>query len=239
MNATRQGGVLIRLLAMVTLVALAGALAWTALANHRASGQWSFHPLDTAWWSPKAANPEAGDPFAEVAHDAKRLAGQAGEALWGPGGLVERCETWWHANQDGHPAATAPGGNGQPPAVTPPAGAPGSAPTGAPVAAPTTTPTTVRGLLEQRFSASEQRFAEGIDLAKHARPTLGDDAKTLAGRLGTLQQAHTCFADVDRDLGEALPAYQAIAGHDAAKLARAEQLQGFARQMLELTRLTP
>lgn len=97
----------------------------------------------------------------------------------------------------------------------------------------------MRGLLEQRFVTSEQRFAEGIDLAKRARPTLSDDAATLAGRMRTLTQARSCFADVERDLSEAVPAYQAIPAHDPGKLASARQLLAFTKQMQELTRLTP
>lgn len=225
MSTARRGGVLGRLLMILVVVSLGGALAWATLANHRAHGTWSFHPLDSGWWSPTPKDPASGDPFAAVADDAKRLAGQAGESLWGKGGLVERCETWWR--QRDQPGAT--GGT-----------APAPAPTGAP-AAPATTPppTTVRGLLELRFTTSERRFAEGIDLAKHARPTLSDDAATLAKRMGTLTQARARFSEVERDLGEAIPAYEAIPGHDPARLASARQLLAFTRQMQDLTRLTP
>lgn len=225
----RQGGVLSKLLVILVVVSISGALAWATLANHRANGAWSFHPLDGAWWSPTAKDPAGGDPFADVAQDAKRLAGQAGEALWGKGGLVERCETWWQKRDQ--PAGAAAPTTSTPTPIQPPHQAPPPPPLPA--------PTTVRGMLEQRFTTSERRFAEGIDLAKHARPTLSDDAVTLAGRMGTLTQARTCFSDVERDLGEAIPAYEAIPGHDPAKLASARQLLGFTRQMQELTRLTP
>ncbi len=228
MNGARQGGVLIKLLMILTLVTLAGALAWTTLANHRAHGVWSFHPLDPAWWSPQADPRVGADPFAEVAHDAKRLADQAGEALWGPAGLVERCETWWRTNQQqGQAGGSTPGAPGAPPQSG--AGQP-------PV---TTVPTSVRGRLEQRLSDSDRRFAEGIELAKRARPALGDDTAALTGRMRTLHQAQACFAEVERELAETIPAYQAVPGHDVSKLASARQLQGFARQMQELTRLTP
>lgn len=228
MTAARHGGVLGKLLMILVVVSLSGALAWATLANHRAHGTWSFHPLDSAWWSPVPKDPTSGDPFASVADDAKRLAGQAGESLWGKGGLVERCEVWWRErDQTGAPSSTTP------PSATPPT----KPTTDTPVPSPA--PTTVRGLLEQRFTTSEGRFAEGIELAKRARPTLSDDAATLAGRMGTLTQARACFSDVERDLGEAIPAYEAIPGHDPAKLASARQLLGFTRQMQELTRLTP
>lgn len=230
MNAARHGGVLGRLVVILVVVSLSGALAWTTLANHRAHGTWSFHPLDPAWWSPVPKDPAGGDPFAVVAEDAKRLAGQAGESLWGKGGLVERCEAWWRQHQQ--PGTSTPADDGAPTTVKP---TPGPTPTTVPAPAPTT----VRGLLEQRLATSEQRFAEGIELAKRARPTLGDDAATLAGRMGTLTQARTCFSEVERDLGEAVPAYEAIPGHDPVKLAGAKQLLAFARQMQELTRLSP
>jgi hypothetical protein len=228
MTFARHGGVLGKLLVILVVVSISGALAWTTLANHRANGAWSFHPLDAAWWSPTAKDPAAGDPFADVAQDAKHLAGQAGEALWGKGGLVERCETWWQDRDKpaGAPAATTTPTSGTSPATKPSQPQPPA-------------PTTVRGMLEQRFTTSERRFAEGIDLAKHARPTLSDNAAALAGRMGTLTQARTCFSEVERDLGEAIPAYEAIPGHDPAKLASARQLLGFTRQMQELTRLTP
>jgi hypothetical protein len=232
MMCARHGGVLGRLLVILVVVSISGALAWTTLANHHANGAWSFHPLDPAWWSPKAKDPAAGDPFADVAQDAKRLAGHAGEALWGKGGLVERCETWWQQREQ-------PAGATTPTTGTPTTTTPVQPPPQTPTPASSPAPTTVRGLLEQRFSASERRFADGITLAKQARPTLSDDAAALAGRMGTLTQARTCFSDVERDLGEAIPAYEAIPGHDPAKLASARQLLGFTRQMQELTRLTP
>ncbi|HEX3135931.1 MAG TPA: hypothetical protein VHX44_20380 [Planctomycetota bacterium] len=228
----RHGGVLGGLLVILVVVSLSGALAWTILANHHANGAWSFHPLDPAWWSPTAKDPAASDPFADVTQDAKHLAGQAGEALWGKGGLVERCETWWQ--QRNQPAGTSTPITGAPATNTPT-----QPPHQSPTPAPAPTPTTIRGMLEQRFTANERHFAEGIDLAKHARPTLNDDTITLAGRMATLTQARTCFGEVERDLGEAIPAYAAIPGHDPAKLANAQQLLGFTRQMQELTRLTP
>lgn len=228
MTAARHGGVLGRLLVILVVVSLSGALAWATLANHRAHGAWSFHPLDPAWWSPTPTDPTAGDPFAGVADDAKRLAGQAGEAVWGKGGLIERGEAWWRERgQQPLTPNTAPNTPATPPGTTPPP------------AQPAPPPTTVRGLLEQRFSVSEQRFAEGLELAKQARPTLGDDSAMLAKRMKTLAQARAGFAEVERDLGEAIPAYEAIPGHDPVRLANARQLQGFARQMQELTRLTP
>lgn len=231
MSAARHGGVLSRLLVILVVVSISGALAWTTLANHRAHGVWSFHPLDSAWWSPTPKDPAGGDPFAEVANDAKRLAGQAGESLWGKGGLVERCDTWWRERGQASATPTTP-------PATPTTGTP-TTPTTLPTPTPAPTPTTVRGMLEQRITTSEQRFAEGIELAKRARPTLSDDAATLAGRMSTLTQARACFSDVERDLSEAIPAYEAIPGHDQGKLASARQLLAFTKQMQELTRLTP
>jgi hypothetical protein len=237
MTRARHGGVLVRMLVILVVVSLAGALGFTTLANHRAHGAWSFHPLDPAWWSPKApagpAGQPAADPFAEVAQDAQRLAGRAGEAVWGKDGLVERCEAWWRT-RDAAAAAS-------PTASTPTSATPTSTPSDKP-AAPSpasTAPTSVRGLLEQRLAASEQRFAEGIELAKRARPALGDDATALAGRMRTLTQARACFAEVERDLAEAIPAYEAVAGHDVARAASARQTLAFTRQMQDLTRLSP
>lgn len=241
MTAARHGGVLSRLLVILVVVSLAGALGFTTLANHRAHGVWSFHPLDPAWWSPKAPMGPDGkpavDPFADVANDAQRLAGRAGEALWGKDGLVERCEAWWRSRDA---AAVTPPTSGTPllpaqkstPAPAP--GAPASAPTPNPTA-----PTSVRGLLEQRLIASDRRFAEGVELAKRARPALGDDATALAARMRSLSQARTCFAEVERDLSEAIPAYEALPGHDPARAASARQLLLFTRQMQDLTRLSP
>jgi hypothetical protein len=57
--------------------------------------------------------------------------------------------------------------------------------------------------------------------------------------MGALARARACFADVERDLAETIPAYEALPGHDPARLAAARQLQGFTRQMQDLTRLTP
>lgn len=236
MTSARHGGVLGKLLVILVVVSLAGALGFTTLANHRAHGTWSFHPLDPAWWSPKAATgPDgkpAADPFADVANDAQRLAGRAGEALWGKDGLVERCEAWWRT-RDTTASPSAPAPTSAPTTPTPTSNQP------APAAPTPAAPTSVRGLLEQRLLANEQRFAQGIDLAKKARPALGDDASALAARMGSLNQARTCFAEVERDLGEAIPAYEALPGHDPARAASARQLLGFTRQMQELTRLTP
>ena len=230
MNTPRHAGVMSRLLIALVLVSLVGALAWATLAHHRVSGNWSFHPLDSAWWSPQPASQNGGDPFANVAQDAKKLADQAGQALWGPGGMVERGEAWWNNQSHALPEAT-PDQNHHtsPPHVIAP---------DKPLTAPAPS-TSLRSLLEQRLTASEQRFADGIQLAKQARPSLSDNAATLAGRMSTLAQARHCFTEVERDLGESIPAYQAIAGHDASKVASAKQLQRFAQQMQELTRLSP
>lgn len=228
MNTPRHAGVMSRLLITFVLVSLVGALAWATLAHHRVSGNWSFHPLDSAWWSPQPASQNGGDPFADVAQDAKKLADQAGQALWGPGGMVERGEAWWNNQSHASPEATS-GQKTNPSHVTAPV---------KPLTAPAPS-TSLRSLLEQRLTASEQRFADGLQLAKQARPSVSDNAATLAGRLSTLAQARQCFAEVERDLGESIPAYQAIPGHDASKVASAKQLQHFAQQMQELTRLTP
>ena len=231
MNTSRHAGILTRLLITLVLVSLVGALTWATLAQHRVSGMWSFHPLDSAWWSPQPVGQTGNDPFADVANDAKKLAGQAGEALWGPGGMVERGEAWWKAqnNTPTTPPTTTPTNRSIPPSVPTP---------DKPVVAPAPS-TSLRSFLEQRLAASEQRFADGLQLAKQARPSLSDNAATLAGRMSTLTQARQCFAEVERDLGESIPAYQAIPGHDVSKVASAQQLQRFAQQMQELTRLTP
>jgi hypothetical protein len=221
---TRRGGVLGKLLVLVLVASLAGALAWTTLANHSASGQWSFHPLDPAWWSPPAPIPGAPHPLAEVVSDTRGLADKAGEALWGQGGLVERCEAWWRSQ----PPTT------KPPAASPPAVPPATSTPSAP-AAPSTS---VRDLLEQRLATSERLFGEGVELAKRARPSPGDGGGDLAGRLGLLAQARDRFAEVDRDLAEVIPAYQALPNHDRGKAATARQLQAFTRQMQELTAIS-
>ena len=231
MNTSRHAGVLSQLLIAFILVSIVGALAWATLAQHRVSGTWSFHPLDSAWWSPQPVGQNGGDPFADVANDAKKIADQAGQALWGPGGMVERGEAWWNAQNNTPATTTAPTSTNH--GIPPVASSPNK---------PVTTPapaTSVRSLLEQRLTASEQRFADGLHLAKQARPSLNDNAATLAGRMNTLTQARSCFAEVERDLGESIPAYQAIPGHDPSKVASAKQLQHFAQQMQELTRLTP
>ena len=232
MNTARHAGVLSRLLIAFILLSIVGALAWATLAHHRVSGTWSFHPLDPAWWSPQPVGQNGGDPFADVANDAKKLADQAGEALWGPGGMVERGEAWWKA-QNNTPTTTAPTTTPTNHNIPTTAPAPDK-----PVIAPAPS-TSLSSLLEQRLTASEQRFADGLQLAKQARPSLSDNAAALAGRMNTLTQARQCFAEVERDLGESIPAYQAIPGHDASKVASAKQLQRFAQQMQELTRLTP
>jgi hypothetical protein len=95
MNHGRHAGVLLRFLAMLIVVVVAGILCWAALNNQRATGVWSFHPLDATWWSPTQTITN-NTPAREVVDDARVLGDQVGQALWGAGGLIERVDKWWN-----------------------------------------------------------------------------------------------------------------------------------------------
>lgn len=111
MNATRAGVGMLRLLLVMVLLMTVLALAWAVLANRGQSGAWSFRPFDGAWWT--ASKPSGKDDAVVdgVVRTSRELAGQARDAVWGSGGLVERGEAWWKGSA---PAAANAPANGAP-----------------------------------------------------------------------------------------------------------------------------
>jgi hypothetical protein len=99
MSAARRGGTLTGVLVLLAVLVL-GAFAWATIANSRRVGEFCCHPGDIDWWmmnTPTGA--QEGVHPQSLIDDAKRLANQAQDRLWGPGGLIERCEAWWQGQQ--------------------------------------------------------------------------------------------------------------------------------------------
>ena len=147
-SPTRAGASAMRLLIMLVLLVLGLALAWAVLANRGQTGAWSFRPFDGAWWT--ASKPTSkDDPVVDgVVRTSRELAGQARDAVWGSGGLVERGEAWWRGS-------------------TPPAGAP----TPTPAAAPDE-----RARLESELTKADNGFRAALDHLARASPTAPGDA---------------------------------------------------------------
>jgi len=228
MNWGRRGGVFVRLIAMLMVISVTGVLGWAALNYQRATGTWAFHPLDPAWWSPARA---AGVPASGKAamDDARIIGDQMGQALWGKGGLIERADAWWQANE----SLTT---NKAPAPQTGPVPTQSPTPTdkGSPKRPPAG-PTTVRGILEQRLVQADASFQLGLTDLKAASPVAGDITLSTVDRLARVAVARERFIAVERDLAQAIPAYEGLPAHDSRTAATARQLRNFNQQMLELT----
>ncbi len=142
MSASRTGGTLTGLLILLAVMAL-GVFSWATIANSRRLGELCIRPGDADWWllSTPAGTPE-GVHTQSLIDEAKRLASQAQDKLWGPDGLVERCEAWWKGQQ---------GQQGKRP--EPPAAA-----------------SMERQRCEQRFAEADIAFRSGLDAYKRAAP---------------------------------------------------------------------
>lgn len=105
MSASRRGGTLTGVVVLLAIMVL-GAFTWATIANSRRVGELCCRPGDIDWWMLNTpAGVQEGVHTQSLIDDAKRLASQAEDRLWGPGGLVERCEAWWQGQQAGRPAA--------------------------------------------------------------------------------------------------------------------------------------
>ena len=231
MNQVRRGGIFLRLIAMLMVVSVAGVLCWAALNYQRTTGTWAFHPLDSAWWSPARA---AGAPASgkEAMDDARFVGDQMGQALWGKGGLIERADAWWGANESSTTnKSTAP----QTGPVTNHSNAPvDPADKGAPKR-PTVATTSVQGQLELRFVRADADFQLGLNDLKAASPIAGDITLSNVDRLARVGAARERFVAVERDLAQAIPAYENLPAYDSRTAGTARQLRQFNKQMLELT----
>lgn len=212
MNAARRGGIL-KILVLVVVFALIGALGWVTIANRTKNGAWSFNVFDPDWWTVTSSRERFLDnPAASVVGGAKELASKTKEALWGKEGLVQRCEDWWK----GRAPVNAPTPTVSEPTATPPAD-----------------PAEARRQCERKFDVADRAFRDGLNQFKHAAPTAtgsdGDKRQALA-------TARERFAQVAAVLKDALPAYQALPGNDPALLRGAQQLDGYNRQLLDLTK---
>jgi hypothetical protein len=156
MTDMRRGGIFKALLILVVVGTL-GAFTWVTIANSQRSGQLNCRPFDADWWtmsSPAGSAAPAGPitPMTLV-EDAKHLANQAEERLWGPGGLMERCEGWWQS----HLAKRSEG-------------------------ATATNLSADRMHLEQQFADADASFRSGLDAYKRASPSAhgGEEDKLAA-----------------------------------------------------------
>jgi hypothetical protein len=137
----RSGASLLQALAVVVVVAALGLLTWTTIANWRHDGAFSLRVFDGAWWSrPWSDQPDGKKP--SLVDRATSVAERAKENLWGPGGLVERCEQWW---------------NGRAPAA------------GAPRPADEREPPKLK--IERALDQAERHFRAGLDALKRSAPS--------------------------------------------------------------------
>ncbi len=102
-NVTRSAGILFKLVVLLAIAALLIALSYNTWANTRATGVFSFHPFDSAWWQPGV------DKAEPVVESGKHAASDANDAVWGSGGLVERTEAWWSGRAASAAIPVAPG----------------------------------------------------------------------------------------------------------------------------------
>ena len=218
----RAGFSLVRALLALVVIAALGLLTWTTLVNWRVSGTLTFHPFDAAWWAARPAPTDRAlnDPGGTALDQARSLAGQAKEKLWGPGGVVEQVETWW--GRGAAAAAAAPGGAVPPAGSAPPAGAPAVA----------ATPGVDRATLERQLAYAQVSFRSGLDASKRAAPAAAPSAEV---QRAALTEARTHFQHAHDLLAQDIPAYAALGDHDPRVLENAHQLLDYDEQLLALT----
>jgi hypothetical protein len=99
MSANRRGGTFTGVVILLAVMVL-GVFTWATIANSRRVGELCIRPTDVDWWmlsTPPGHQEGASTP--SLIDEAKRLTGLAEDKLWGPNGLVERCEAWWKGRQ--------------------------------------------------------------------------------------------------------------------------------------------
>jgi len=107
MSASRRGGTLKGVVILMAVMVF-GVFTWATIANSRRVGELCIRPGDIDWWM--LSTPPGAQQVVytqSLIDDAKRLAGLAEDKLWGPDGLVERCESWWKGQQAKRPEAGA------------------------------------------------------------------------------------------------------------------------------------
>jgi hypothetical protein len=138
---SRAGVGLLQALAVVVFVAALGLLTWTTIANWRHDGAFSLRVFDGAWWA-RPWSDQADGKGPSLMDRATSVAERAKENLWGPGGLVERCEQWWSGR-------------------APPAGAPRAV----------DEPEPPRVKIEHVLDQAERHFRAGLDALKLSAPS--------------------------------------------------------------------
>ena len=219
---TRAGFSLLRALLALVVIAALGLLTWTTLVNWRATGTLTFHPFDAAWWAARPAPTDRAlnDPGGTALDEARSLATQAKEKLWGPGGVVEQVETWW--GRGAAVAAAAPGAGAHP--------APGAPTANAPVAPAAAGAD--RATLERQLAYAQVSFRSGLDASKRGAPAA---SPTPEVQRAALAEARTHFQHAHDLLAQDIPAYAALADHDPRVLENARQLLDYDEQLLALT----
>ena len=222
---------------MLMVASVACVLCWTALNYQRATGTWAFHPLDPAWWSPPRA---AGAPARskDAMDDARFVGDQMGQALWGKGGLAERADVWWKANESLKNNKSSDSQTGTVPA---PSAAPVPQEDKADSGDKATTPkppvaiSSVQQQLELRLVRADADFQLGLNDLKAASPIAGDKLLSNEDRLARVNAARERFLAVERELARTIPAYENLSVYDSRTAGTARQLRSFNKQMLELT----
>jgi hypothetical protein len=220
-QATRCGGFIMRTLILLVVVGTAGMLCWGAFTHHRVTGVWSFEPLNPAWWSPR---PGDAPPTERALNDARQISDQVGHALWGKGGMIERVEQWWReqpiAANKSQPESAQPETKTKTPSAVVPA---------------PSAPLSLQQLLEQRLSVADEQFRAGLQDLKAASPLASDATISTVDRVARVAAARERFVQVQKELSEAIPAYETLPQHDRTLAAKARQLQTYNKQMLELS----
>jgi hypothetical protein len=165
---SRAGASLLQILMVVVVVAALGLLTWTTIANWRHDGAFSLRVFDGAWWSrPWSGQADGKKPT--LMDRATSVAERAKENLWGPDGLVERCEQWWSGR-------------------TPGSGAP----------RPVAEPEPPRQKIERVLDQAERNFRAGLDALKRSGPNApgpsADRDRQLAEAHGHFTKARDLLA---------------------------------------------
>ncbi len=208
---------LIKLVVGLGVILGIGAIAFAAVVNWRANGEFSLRVFDPVWW-------QAGKSEAQPLIDsASATAKEAYGALWEDGGLVDQAEDWLKDTRERR--ANPPAETKAEPAtiaLTPDAPKP-------PPAAVKPERSKATRQIEDRLDTAEELFEKGVG---HYQS--GDPSKTGydASMKRELAAAKECFQKVRDILDQHLDGYEKLSDHDPQRARDARHMQRLNGQML-------
>ncbi len=207
---------LIKLALGLGLILGIGAIAFAAVVNWRANGEFSLRVFDPVWW-------QAGKTQAQPLIDsASATAKEAYGAIWDEGGLVDQADDWLKDTRERRanppptpqPASTAPK---VPDALAPPP------------AAPKPERSKAARQIEERLDTAEELFEKGVGHYQSGDPSKSGYDASMKRELAAAKEAFQKVRDI---LDQHLDSYEKLSDHDPQRLQDARRMQHLNAQML-------